>query len=445
MKAGRPWPAYPPGKPRDARASVLTDDPRGAPSGVHLSWGAHQAPRVSQGSGQVRRAHYREGHRTAVLGGFGRASTELVGPEAGESCVARIDRYILKEAIWPFLFGLAAFTSLLIVNVLFVGIDYLNQGLAPAVVAKWMALNLPEIVVMTLPMATLLGTLLTFGRLSSNSEVTAMWASGLSLTRIMRPLVIASLLVSLGAVALNDRVVAPSKREAERVVLGSPAETLSNVTRDNFYYPVYEAGKARSIWIASRFDGKAGMLSDVYLFDFGGQGLSKVTYGRQALWKGNVWVFEDGYIQQLGASYSVQGYFPRLTVVNNPPPKEMAAPDNPRPDKMTLSELRQHIKILRHRGADVKLLTVEYHLKMAIPFACLVFALVGAPFGLQPHRGGSSVGLGLSIVLIFGFYVLLVVSKSLGQSGVLAPAFAAWLPDMVFGAIGIYLVVRKSR
>ena len=359
--------------------------------------------------------------------------------------MTKIDGYVLREAVWPFLFGLAAFTSFLIVNILFVGIDYMNQGIAPAVVAKWMGLNVPEIVVMTLPMATLLGTLLTFGRLSSASEITAMSATGLSLVKIMRPLIIASLVLSVGGVVMNDRVVAPSKREADRVILGNTADILSSVSRDNFYYPVFEAGKTRSMWVASHFDGSTGRLDNVYLFDFGATGLTKFVYARQAIWRGNVWVFEDGYVQQPDPTDFAQIYFTRYTVTNNPPPKEMSAADNPRADKMTLSELRNHIKILRRRGADVRGLTVEYHLKLAIPFACLIFAVIGVPFGLQPNRGGSSVGLGLSIVLIFGFYVLLVVMKSLGQSGVIAPALAAWVPDLTFGAVGVYLVARRSQ
>ncbi|MEO1131709.1 MAG: LptF/LptG family permease, partial [Cyanobacteria bacterium J06639_1] len=85
------------------------------------------------------------------------------------------------------------------------------------------------------------------------------------------------------------------------------------------------------------------------------------------------------------------------------------------------------------------------HEKYSIPFVCLTFALVGAPLGLRPQRTSSSIGLGLSVLIIFGYYLAMFISQALGQVGALGPAIAAWLPNIVGCSIGGFLVYRASQ
>jgi lipopolysaccharide export system permease protein len=359
--------------------------------------------------------------------------------------VKKIDKYILLEMAWPFLFGLSAFTSLLLVNILFLAVDYLNQGIAFGVVSKWVSYNIPSILVMTLPMSCLLGSLLTFGRLSGNSEISAMWAGGLSLKRIITPVLIVSLLLSVGTVLFNDMVVSKANLKADLLLKGNPADSLANKTKENFYYPIYQDGRPKYIWIASTFNGAESTMENVSLFEFVDNGFARVVTAKNAVWIGNVWYFRDGYVYQFGSVDSYQLQFKEHKVYNNPPPKEMAIEGSSRPEMMNLRELGSYIDVMRKRGSDIRLLLVEYHLKMAIPMACVVFAVIGVPFGLQPHRGGSSVGLGLSIILIFLFYILLIICKSLGQNGILAPILAAWGPNLLFAVVGITLIKKKTK
>lgn len=357
-----------------------------------------------------------------------------------------IDKYILKEVVPPFLFGLAAFTSLLLVNILFTAIDYINQGIAARIVAKWVSLNIPAILVMTLPMSSLLGSLLTFGRLSGHSEITAMLAGGVSLTRIMRSLIILSFILSIATVAFNDRVVSPANIAKEQLMTGNPANTLSNIVKENFQYPIFDSsGRPRYLWMASKFNGTDFSMENVKLFEFSNTDSVKVIVAKTAAWIDNVWQFKDGYFSTLGTDDQAYADFDTHSIINNVPPREMLVEADGKPDNMTLKQLKEYMDILQRRGSDIRVLMVEYHLKIAIPFACLIFTVIGAPFGLQPNRGGSSVGLGLSIVLIFIYYVSMIVSKSMGQNGVIAPMLAAWVPNFIFMALGLFMIARKTR
>ena len=108
-------------------------------------------------------------------------------------------------------------------------------------------------------------------------------------------------------------------------------------------------------------------------------------------------------------------------------------------------ELDNHIKLLKQEGRDVKELKVSYHQRFSIPLACFIFALVGAPLGLSPNRSGSSIGLGLSIIVIFIYYTLMTVGSALGQSGNLSPWLGAWLQNIIFIIVGFGLLYKSYK
>src|SRR5690606_6830080 len=107
------------------------------------------------------------------------------------------------------------------------------------------------------------------------------------------------------------------------------------------------------------------------------------------------------------------------------------------PEEMSLAELREHIGVLSSQGADVRSLEVQMHLKFSIPLASVVFALVGVPLGIQSHRSASSSGFGLSIIIIFLYYVLMSIGSALGQAGTLPLPLAAWIQNIILGAYGM--------
>jgi lipopolysaccharide export LptBFGC system permease protein LptF len=114
-------------------------------------------------------------------------------------------------------------------------------------------------------------------------------------------------------------------------------------------------------------------------------------------------------------------------------------------DEMTRKELGEHIKLFRTSGIDVKRFVVDYQLKLALPLAALIWVLIAAPMAVASARAGRFYGVVVSIVVAFAYYVGVGLSRSLGGNGIIMPELAAWLPNIVFGFLGMVLLARVEH
>ena len=110
-----------------------------------------------------------------------------------------------------------------------------------------------------------------------------------------------------------------------------------------------------------------------------------------------------------------------------------------------MRELSKYIKLKTKMGAETTDLKIQFHLKGAIPFACLVFVLLGAPLGLSPQRSASSIGLGISVLIIFTYYILTFVGMAIGELKFFSPVIAAWSSNILTGGIGTYILYKKAK
>jgi lipopolysaccharide export LptBFGC system permease protein LptF len=113
--------------------------------------------------------------------------------------------------------------------------------------------------------------------------------------------------------------------------------------------------------------------------------------------------------------------------------------------EMSINDLRNKIADKQTRGENILPQLVELHFKFAIPFGALIFGLVGLPLGVQRTQSGKSWGFALCAVVFLLYYVLYCVGKDLGASGIIPPSLAAWVPNIIFGALGIYLLTKTAR
>lgn len=217
-----------------------------------------------------------------------------------------LDRYILKELMGPFLFGIAAFTSLMFAGKeLFRITELLAEYHAPLLkAAELVILHLPSLVVMTLPMAMLLAALLGFGRLSSDSETVALFAGGISLYRIAVPVVIMSLFVTAGSFVLNEMVVPVTNAKHEAIRRQLANEPL---TSDKPFWVISaNNGVTNMVFYVQRLQRNNRHLRDVAIIQYWNNKPAVFIYAREAIWKGeNEWVLKDGYSQNLGSGTTV--------------------------------------------------------------------------------------------------------------------------------------------
>lgn len=358
-----------------------------------------------------------------------------------------LDRYVTREMLVPFLFGICVFTSLFVSSDLLRLASLVVEVGAPVeAVVKVFFLQMPQVIVYTLPMSVLLATLLALSRLSSTNEIISMRASGLHFARIVAPVWVVAALVSVAAFLLNEVVVPVTNYEAERVMAEEVRGRSLPTRQEHVVIRGQEGSAVNWILYARTFDGTAQTMGDIVLTRLENHRPVETTSARRAVWVDEAWYMEDTVSHlYLGDGRVVTLSYPegRQPMQIRQTPSEIAA-RNKDPDQMSLTELREHVAVLREQGVDVKKLEVQLYQKYALPLASLIFALVAAPLGMQPARSASSIGFGISIVIIFIYYVLMSLGTALGQSGTLPPVIGGWLQNIVIGGTGVFLIIRQG-
>lgn len=360
-----------------------------------------------------------------------------------------LDRYILKELLGPFLFGIVAFSSI------FVGTDvlfrlarfYTQNGVSLGVIAQLFLLSLPRIIVLTFPMSMLLASLLAFGRLSGNSEIVAMKAGGVNFYRMVTPVLILAFLVSCATFILNESIVPASNHLYEVIVRQEIEKEKMPKSQQNVVIRNMEDNRLKRLFYAYEYNGETKAMDKVSMQEFNQESkVDRIVTAEKAVWEGNSWYFYQGVMYYLNPDGKVNYTLAfKREKLNLPATPEEVLEQQKEPDEMNVWELKEQIAVLSDQKADTNALLVNYHRRYAVPLASFIFTLIGAPLGLKPQRSGSSIGLGLSIIIIFIYYIIMTVSGALGEGGALSPAFSAWLPNLLIGISGFYLLQKGAQ
>ncbi len=358
-----------------------------------------------------------------------------------------IDKYIFKELIDPFLFGLLAFSLILSASMVMFELvrAVVQQGMPIISALKLFVFRPPSVIVYIFPMAMLSAALLALSRLSKDSEIVAFKSSGISLFRLMVPVVIMGLGISILTLFFYEIVVPESNKAAKNIVLETAANRAPKI-EENIFVPEMEGGALKRLFYARRLNGD--VMEGVIVSEFTNGQLGQIINAASAQWikNENQWLFKKGTIYLLSeeGDYKHLIKFDEQKMAIKYSPSDLSTGDKS-PDDMNIGELKKYIALKEKMGVKVTDYKIQLNFKMSFPFTCLVFALLGAPLGISPRRVSSSVGLGLSIIVIFIYYVLMFVALSLGETELISPVAAAWLPNFITGGIGLYYVNRAAQ
>lgn len=359
-----------------------------------------------------------------------------------------LDRYILKEIMSTFLFGIFAFSSVFVGSgTLFRIAEYVtNYGASLSAVLRLLIFSLPPIVVLTFPMAMLLATLLSFGRLSGSSEITAMKSGGVSFYRIATPVAYIALFVSVFAIAFGEIVVPRANQAYQHIVRYEIQGNIAPKSQEHVILKEIKNGELQRLTYARKFDAATNAMYGISLQEFENGMLVRVQNAEKAEWMKDHWTMHSGLIYDLSGDGTVQRTlkFTQQILPIQQSPKELVQQQK-KADEMTMRELRQQIQLMQGQSVDTKKLEMELYQRITIPFASLIFALIGTPLGLQPNRTSSSIGFGISIIIIFMYYSVMTVASALGQGGVLPPVYAAWIPNLIGLAAGVLLIRKAAK
>lgn len=359
-----------------------------------------------------------------------------------------LDKYILKELLGPFVFGIAAFSGVFVgTSTIFKIAKLMTTYGAPfGTAVKLFIYSLPGVIALTFPMSMLLASLLAFGRLSSTSEITAMKSAGISFYRLTAPVFILALLVSIFAGCFSELVVPPANTAYLKTVYFEVQKNDRPKEQENIVIKDISQGNLRELVFARKFDEAGKTMKAVSAQIFDGERLIEVQNAEKADWQNGRWIMYNGVTHELLPDGRL-GAIKRFDVLELPvkKPPAVISREQKKPEEMTVGELRQHIRLLRGEYLRTNAYEVELQQRFSIPVASLVFALIGTPLGLAPHRSSSSIGFGISIGIIFIYYVFMALANALGQGGALSPVIAVWIPNLLGIASGVYLVLRASR
>jgi LPS export ABC transporter permease LptG len=360
------------------------------------------------------------------------------------------DRYLARELIGPFFVGVFGFLlmqiSAVLMNLIRLAMDK-DAGVAQ--ILRVVAYRLPQFIVFALPVAVLFGVSLGISRMSRENEITVMRLSGMSLRRILLPLLVVAAGISVLSFYINE-TVAPamnhraSQAEYQLFFKVKPVAVRADVFFGSGPYKFY-VGSMQRLKDAAHPTRTTLTLTRVMVYEMR-SGAYPVLYSAQtASADGMRWTLYNGVRRELDARgfTTNEVAFPKFTFdVDRAVGALWTAAQTP--DEMTAAQLsRAIVEGQRAGNADVSEWRMEYYLKFALPFACVVLALISMPLAVHFGRGGGFTGILIALGLFFLYVQGYLVFKQLGGS-VLPPLMAAWLPNAAFALVGVFLLWREE-
>ena len=359
-----------------------------------------------------------------------------------------LDWYIFREVIMAAAFGICAFSAVFIGSGTLFKIAKLitDYGASVTSIIKIFVYGLPAIIMWTFPMSMLLATLLTFGKLSSSSEITAMKSCGISFARISAPAIILGFIFSICAILFNEHVVPWANTAYNNVVYYEIQGNTELKSQDHIIFKEIQMGMLQKLVYAREYRTSDETMQGITMqeFDIDGR-LIRVENANYAEWKNSTWIMHDGTIYDISDSERTRTmHFSTQTLPVSANPRQIVR-EQKKPEELTMAELKAQIEIMKTQYANTAKLETELYQRLSIPMASLVFALIGVPLGLQPTRNTSSAGFAVSVVIIFVYYSLMTLANALARGGIVAPMYAVWIPNIIGVIFGGILIHRASK
>lgn len=356
-----------------------------------------------------------------------------------------IDRYLLREWLGPLLFALTALGCLMTTGFVLFGLieDSARFHYPLVLILQIMLLRLPEMLYYTLPMASLLATMLAVSRLANDQELLMLRITGMSFWRFSSPFLAAALSLTLLAIALNETLVPPSAWLARQALhQAQSGEPLALPRQEHLLFRDLGPEGLRHLVYARATDGH--QLQGVVVQAFEEQQLKAVLMAQTGSFSAGHWRFEQGSILELGQREQILRAKFASYELSLPATLQALISEARQPLEMNLTELGKHIQALESGGQRVSALKVRWHQKIAVPAAALVFAALGLVLGARTLRSASQ-GLGLSLLIVFVYYLLMSTGAALGDSEQIPAWLGAWLPHLVTGPLALSLMAKRNR
>ncbi len=395
------------------------------------------------------------GSRDTETGGLAARITALVR-RLRESFGVRfpllLDDYVLREFSTNLLLVFGTFATMVLVFTFFELVGDIIRNRTPLVTVGDYLLNLiPYVIYNTMPLCALVAVLITFGSLSRTSELTAMKATGISLYRVVIPVLVLTGLLAVSLFAFDEFYLPAANRRQEAlraVIKGKPAQTFLRPDRKWISGTNTQPGEPQRIFFYKFFDADKNLFANLTVFEFQPDTfqLTRRIFAESAHWdaQSNEWVLERGWDRHFAGDV-VSSFHPFATA-SFPEVREQPAyfkkEDRPS-QEMSYHELSRYVSDLSQAGFDTMRLRVQLNRKLAYPLITFVMALLGIPFALATGKRGGLASIAVAVGLALSYWLVAGLFEAMGDVNTLPAALAAWSPDLLFGIGGAYLLMRS--
>ena len=356
-----------------------------------------------------------------------------------------IDDYILRDFFVYLGMILSTFLMLLLVFTFFELLGDIVRNRVPLVMVGQYLVNVtPYFIYNTTHISVLLAVLVTFGLMQKANEITAMKATGISIYRVILPVMVIAAILATGLFFFEQLYLPHANKRQDALrnqIKGKPAQTYLRPDRKWIF------GQRSDIYYYEFFDAESNRFGSISIFEFDPKTfeLNKRIYATRAHWSDTLqkWIFEQGWERSFRGS-AIEAYRPfdveTFAELREPPgyfKKEVK-----QSSEMNYEELKNYIHDLQQSGFDVVRLRVQLQKKFAFPIITFVMAMLAVPFALTAGRRGALAGVATAVGIAVVYFIVSGLFEAMGNTNQLPPALAAWSPDLLFALAGGYMILK---
>ncbi len=350
-----------------------------------------------------------------------------------------LERYILTEYLRTFALGLAFFIALvIIVRLLDKDIKRFDDDVSYLTAIQIVLCQAPRRVIEVVPLASFLAVFFVFGQKVQNNELAAMQTAGVSVYRLLTPILVSIFLTCIIFVVFYNLVASPAYHRANQLGEKIPLRRSRNV--------VFKGQNNRLFYIQT-LDLENETIDRMTIYELNpNDTLARLIFASSATWSPNQWHLAKGFIRRFDGDVEI-AFEPFLTrQIDRAEEPEQFAGSNKDLRAMTIGELRRQIKYKRSAGQATRREEVKLHHKMAYPFAAFVVILIGAPISIRFGGAGFFAGLLVAFFLVFMYWgISLATLEGLGENGKLPPIVACWGANLLYTIVGSILIWKTPK
>ncbi|MCK4738657.1 MAG: LPS export ABC transporter permease LptG [Deltaproteobacteria bacterium] len=351
-------------------------------------------------------------------------------------------KYILLEFVKVFLLTtLSLVTLFLLVDIVEKGDELLEHGVPLKVAVSFFLFKVPAIICQISPISVLLSVLLSLGLLNRHGEISAIKASGISITTALAPLFLAGIVITLVIIFISETAAPPANRIVENI----EGKWLTKTKVEHFGRDGLWGRSSEVFYNIRRMNLEEETISGITIYELSEDkekpsGLKRKIRAREAEWKDNEWITAEAFITDFTEGKRFREKKVKDYVFKSLRDSESILSAKRHYEQMDFTELRGFIRGLEKDGYDTSRYRVELYSKLSFPFVNFIMVLIAIPFALRSGRNtGLGPGVVISVSIGFSYWIIFGMTKSLGTSGIIPPIIAATFPDVLYLAVGLLM------